>query len=103
MPKAYWIAHVDVADADAYTLYIAANAEAFAKFGGRFLVRGGTHEVVEGALKSRHVVIEFADLATARACYSSPEYARALALRAAPVSNGDLVIIEGYDGPQPGA
>jgi uncharacterized protein (DUF1330 family) len=102
MPKAYWIAHVDVADAQAYKLYIAANAEAFAKFGARFLVRGGTHEVVEGALKSRHVVIEFPDLAAARACYASPEYAKALALRAAPVSTGDLVIIEGYEGPQPG-
>jgi uncharacterized protein (DUF1330 family) len=102
MPKAYWIAHVDVADPDAYKLYIAANAVAFAKYGAKFLVRGGTHEVVEGGLKSRHVVIEFPDLATARACYASPEYAEALKLRAAPVSSGDLVIIEGYDGPQPG-
>jgi uncharacterized protein (DUF1330 family) len=101
MPKAYWIAHVDVADPEAYKLYIAANAAPLAKFGGKFLVRGGTHEVVEGSLKSRHVVIEFPDLATARACYTSPEYAVALALRAEPVSNGDLVIIEGYDGPQP--
>jgi len=102
MPKAYWIAHVDVADPEAYKLYIAANAEAFAKYHGRFLVRGGTHEVIEGSLKGRHVVIEFPDLAAARACYASPEYARAKALRDAPVSVGDFVIIEGYDGPQPG-
>ncbi len=75
MPKAYWIAHVDVADPEIYKRYIAANAEAFAKYGARLLVRAGQHEVMEGALKSRHVVIEFKDLATARACYHSPEYA----------------------------
>ncbi len=103
MPKAYWIAHVDVADAEGYKAYIAANAEAFAKYGARFLVRNGANEVVEGALKSRHVVIEFPDLASAKACYHSPEYAKAISLRQSPVSNGDLVIIEGYDGPQPGA
>jgi uncharacterized protein (DUF1330 family) len=102
MTKAYWIAHVDIADPEAYKAYIAANAEAFAKYGAKFLVRNGANEVMEGALKSRHVVLEFADLATAKACYASPEYARALALRKAPVSTGDLVIIEGYDGPQPG-
>jgi uncharacterized protein (DUF1330 family) len=101
MPKAYWIAHVDVSDPEIYKQYIAANAEAFGKYGAKFLVRGGTHEVVEGALKARHVVIEFKDLETARACYASPEYARAIAIREK-VSVGDLVIIEGYDGPQPG-
>jgi uncharacterized protein (DUF1330 family) len=102
MPKAYWIAHVDVADPEAYKAYIAANAAPFAKFGGKFLVRNGANDVMEGSLKARHVVIEFADLATAKACYASPDYAAALKLRAAPVSTGDLVIIEGYDGPQPG-
>ncbi len=101
MPKAYWIAHVDVADPEIYKQYIAANAEAFAKYGGRLLVRAGQHEVMEGALKARHVVIEFKDLETARACYHSPEYAPALAIRKS-CSVGDLVIIEGYDGPQPG-
>jgi uncharacterized protein (DUF1330 family) len=99
MPKAYWIAHVDVADPEAYKAYIAANAEAFGKYSARFLVRNGASEVVEGSLKGRNVVIEFADLATAKVCYASPEYARALALRAAPVSTVDLVIIERYDGP----
>lgn len=100
MPKAYWIGHVDVRDPDAYKAYVAANAKAFRKYGGRFLVRGGSHEVVEGAVRSRNVVIEFDDYATALACYRSPEYAEAIKLRA-PVSDGDLVIVEGYDGPQP--
>jgi uncharacterized protein (DUF1330 family) len=101
VPKGYWIGHVDVADPEAYKAYVAANAKAFAKYGGRFLVRGGAVTPKEGTLRSRHVVIEFADYATARACYDSAEYQAALAVRA-PISTGDLVVVEGYDGPQPG-
>jgi len=99
--KGYWIAHVDVADPEGYKGYLAANAIPFAKYGGRFVVRAGRNERKEGALRSRHVVIEFKDYATALACYQSEEYRRALALRL-PVSQGDLVVVEGYDGPQPG-
>ena len=61
MAKGYWIAHVDVADAEAYKAYQSANAIAFAKYGARFLVRAGRNEPKEGALRSRHVVIEFKD------------------------------------------
>ena len=102
MPKGYWIAHVDVTDMEAYKAYVQANAIAFAKYGGRFLVRGGKSEAVEGKLRSRHVVIEFDSYERALACYRSPEYAAALKLRTPPVSNGDAIVIEGYDGPQPG-
>jgi len=100
MPKAYWIAHVDVADPEAYKAYVAANAAAFRKYGAKFLARGGAAARLEGAGRSRNVVIEFKDIATAQACYASPEYQRALKLRQ-PVSTADLVIVEGYDGPQP--
>ena len=100
MAKGYWIAQVDVADPEAYKAYIAANGPVFRKYGARFLVRGGTHEVMEGGMRARKVVIEFKDYATALACYRSPEYAAAIALRR-DVSTGDLVVIEGYDGPQP--
>ena len=94
MAKGYWIAAVDVSDPDAYTKYMEANAVAFAKYGGRFLVRGGTFEVMEGQSRARRVVLEFADYATALACYRSPEYAAAIALRK-DVSTADLVIVEG--------
>lgn len=100
MPKGYWIAHVDVADPEQYKKYVAANAKPFAKFGARFLVRAGTCEAVEGKTRSRNVVIEFPSYQTALDCYRSPEYQEAIKLRL-PVSTGDLVIIEGYDGPQP--
>jgi uncharacterized protein (DUF1330 family) len=100
MAKGYWIVRVDVADPEAYKAYIAANAEALRKFGARFLVRGGTYETMEGASRARNVVIEFADYATALACYRSPEYAAAKAVRLG-AGTGDFIVIEGYDGPQP--
>ena len=101
MPKGYWIANIEIAEPEAYKAYVRANAAPFAKFGARFLVRAGRHGVAEGASRSRQVVIEFKDYETALACYQSAEYQAAKALRT-PVSSGDLVIVEGYDGPQPG-
>jgi uncharacterized protein (DUF1330 family) len=74
---------------------------AFAKYGGRFLVRAGKHVVAKGAAKSRQVVIEFPDYATALGCLESDEYKRAIEFRDA-ASLVDLVIAEGYDGAQPG-
>ena len=101
MAKGYWIAHIDVTDAEAYQKYVAANAAAFAKFGARFLVRAGRSETVEGTSRSRHVVLEFPSYEAAVDCYHSPEYREAMAIRET-ASTGDLVIVEGYDGPQPG-
>jgi len=101
MPKGYWIATVDVHDPEAYKAYAQANAAAFAKYGARFVVRGGKTELMEGRSRARNVVIEFKDYDTALACYRSPEYAAALALRK-PASEADLIVVEGYDGPQPG-
>jgi len=97
MPKGYWVAHVTVDDPDAYAAYRAANAVAFQKYGARFLVRGAPQEVREGQARPRTVVIEFPTIEAARECYDSPEYQAAKALRD-PVSTGDLVIVEGYEG-----
>ena len=102
MSKGYWIARVDVTDDNAYKGYIAANAEAMAKFGARFLVRGGSFENPEGSARARNVVIEFPSYEAALACYRSAEYADALAIRLK-ASKADVIIIAGYDGPQPGA
>ena len=97
MAKGYWVAHVDVSDPQAYEKYREANAVAFAEYGARFLVRGGNQEVREGQMKARTVVIEFDSYEQAVACYESEAYQYAISLRA-PVSTGDLCIIEGYDG-----
>ena len=101
MAKGYWIGRVDVHDLEKYKKYVEANAGPISKFGGRFLVRGGEHEVPEGSTRSRNIVLEFPSYQAALDCYNSPEYQHAITLRA-PVSDGDIVIIEGYDGPQPG-
>ena len=79
--KAYWIAHVTVTDPAAYAGYQALAPAAFAAHGARFLARGGAHEVMEGPVLDRHVVIEFPSLTAAKACYASPEYQAAKAKR----------------------
>lgn len=101
MSKGYWIARVDITNADEYQAYIAANAEPLKKYGARFLVRGGRFENPEGASRSRNAVIEFPSYQAALDCWKSPEYQKAIKLRE-PVSSIDLIIIDGYDGPQPG-
>ncbi|MGO4739503.1 DUF1330 domain-containing protein [Bosea sp. 2KB_26] len=102
MAKGYWVARVDVEDQEAYGRYRTLNAIAFAKFGATFLVRGGEYKLARGEGRQHNVVIEFKDEATARACYESPEYQEALK-HLAQAGQSDLVIIGGYDGPQPGA
>jgi uncharacterized protein (DUF1330 family) len=100
MPKGYWIAHVDVADPEKYKAYVAANALPLKKYGGRFVVRSGRFENPEGSSRTRNVVIEFPSYQAALDCWKSPEYQEAVKLRR-PVSTIDLIIIEGYEGPQP--
>jgi uncharacterized protein (DUF1330 family) len=100
MAKGYWIGRVEVADPEVYKAYVAANAEPFRQFGARFLVRAGRYESPEGTSRSRNIVIEFPSYQAALDCWNSPQYQAAIALRQ-PVSSIDLVIVEGYDGPQP--
>ena len=64
------------------------------------MVRGGKFDAAEGNSRTRNVVIEFPDYASALACYRSPEYQENIKVRL-PHSTIDLIVIEGYDGPQP--
>ena len=100
MPKGYWIAHVDVSDVEGYKAYVAANAGPLRQYGARFLVRGGKFEAPEGRSRQRNVVLEFPSYEAALDCYNCPEYQRAVALWT-PHSTADILVIEGYDGPQP--
>jgi uncharacterized protein (DUF1330 family) len=100
MAKGYWIARVDVKDEEGYKPYAAANPPIFRKFGGRFVVRAGKSESKDGTNRARNIVIEFPDYAAALACYNSPEYQANIKVRL-PHAIVDLIIIEGYDGPQP--
>ena len=100
MAKGYWIGRVDVSSDEGYKPYAAANPAIFKKFGGRYVVRGGQFTAVEGQSRSRNVVVEFPDFEAALACYRSPEYQENIKRRL-PHAVGDILIIEGYDGPQP--
>lgn len=101
MSKGYWIVRVDIADPEQYKAYVAANAEPLKTHGGRFLVRGGAFTSVEGGSRARNAVVEFPSYQAALDCWNSESYQAAIALRQ-PVSTIDLIVIEGYDGPQPG-
>ncbi|AXI41685.1 DUF1330 domain-containing protein [Sulfitobacter sp. SK011] len=94
MPKGYWIAFVTVTDPDAYAGYQHHAPAAFAKYGARFLARGGDAATLEGELWQRHVVIEFDSKEQAVACYNSPEYQSARRHRSN-ACNANIVIVEG--------
>jgi uncharacterized protein (DUF1330 family) len=100
MPKGYWLPQIDVSDAEGYKAYMAATPPAHEKYHGVALVRGGRSEVIEGHARSRVVIREFPDYATALACYRSPEYQSARPLRLAH-STCDFIVIEGYEGSHP--
>ena len=94
MTKGYWIVRVSVRDLERYPDYLAAARPAFEKFGAKFLVRGGRYSTMEGNARERNVVVEFKDQETAVACYNSPEYRAAKAIRNAS-ADADFIIVEG--------
>jgi uncharacterized protein (DUF1330 family) len=100
MAKGYWIGRVDVTNEEGYKAYAAANPAIFKTFGGRFVVRAGKFEAPEGSSRKRNVVIEFPSYQAALDCYHSPEYQANIKVRQ-PHSTADIIVIEGYDGPQP--
>ena len=96
MPKAYWIARVDVRDAETYKKYVETGKPAFERYNAKFLARGGRTEVLEGKARARNVLIEFASMDDALACYNSPEYSAARAIRQT-VSDGEWILVEGVE------
>jgi uncharacterized protein (DUF1330 family) len=93
---AYVIASVTEAwDQDALVEYRERNTDAVAKHGGRFVARGGRHEILEGDYAPlRVVIIEFPDLDAARGWYESDDYAPLRELRAG-ASKTDIYVVEG--------
>ena len=92
---AYVIADIDVRDQETYREYAALVPETLKPHGGRFIVRGGASETLEGDWQPRRlVVIEFPTADDARRWHGSPEYAPALAMRQRS-AGGSLVLVEG--------
>ena len=93
---AYVIADVrDAWDTEALQEYRRRNTDAVAAHGGRFVARGGEHEVLEGEWDTRRiVVIEFPDMATARAWWESDEYTPLKPLRRS-ASTTNILLVDG--------
>jgi uncharacterized protein (DUF1330 family) len=92
---AYIFAEVEITDPVAYETYRAQVPAIIAKYGGRYLVRGGAAALLEGTVPpQRLVILEFPDMAKLEAFYGSPEYAPLLAIRSN-ASNSRLMSIAG--------
>ncbi|MDS7595954.1 DUF1330 domain-containing protein [Agrobacterium tumefaciens] len=94
MAKGYWIARVDVRDADRYKHYVSTAKPAFERFGANFLARGGEATELEGKARARNVVIEFPSVQHAIDCYNSPEYQAAAKIRQE-IADAEFVVVEG--------
>ncbi|KPG82494.1 DUF1330 domain-containing protein [Pseudomonas sp. RIT-PI-o] len=93
--KAYWIAHVDIADAEHYSQYTQRTPHAIAAFGGKFVARGGRSEALEGRqTPQRTVIIEFESYEQAVACYRSAAYQEAKSYREG-WARAEIIIVEG--------
>ncbi|MGC9960998.1 MAG: DUF1330 domain-containing protein [Acidimicrobiales bacterium] len=96
---AYVIAEITVTDAEGYESYKLLAEESIHAHGGRYLVRGGTVDSLEGApAGARIVVLEFPDLETARSWYRSDDYQAAARARQV-TSTGRLFLAEGLSTP----
>jgi|SRR5947208_733613 len=93
--KAYALALVDVNDPAAFAAYAAGAPATVAAFGGRYLVRGGNKQVLEGSLPpGRLLVVEFPSAEQAKAWYDSKEYQAIRPIRTG-ASKGTVLIAEG--------
>ena len=92
---AYLIAEVEITDPMAYEEYRKIVPATIARYGGRYLVRGGAVETKEGGwMPSRMVVLEFPSMEQARKWYQSPEYAPGLAIRTR-AGKSKVILVEG--------
>ncbi len=93
--SAYLISEVDVHDAAGFEAYRTIAARAIARYGGRYLVRGGAAEAVEGGPPPKNIIVaEFPSMEVLRQWYASPEYAEALKFRRTALDRR-LIFIEG--------
>lgn len=97
MAKGYWLARLDIKDRDMFAEYRKRNAAPLAKFGGRFLVRGGKADIKFGLAASENVVIEFDSYAEAVACFDSVEYQAAAQYLKQSCNLVEFVIVEGAE------
>lgn len=97
MPKGYLVGHINVTDLETYKTYQAQVPDIIKAAGGRYLIRGGDSEAVEGEMPgARTVVLEFDTLSQAKAFYHSEAYAKIIGIRHEAAS-GSMVLVEGIE------
>src|SRR5260370_11782495 len=99
---AYWVARSRIIDPAAYKKYTDRIPAIFAKYGGRVLARGGRFQIMEGPEKfHRFVVVEFDTFEQGVACFQSPEYEKAAAVRRNRAGEGQTIGGGGGDATPP--
>ncbi|CUH78076.1 DUF1330 domain-containing protein [Tropicibacter naphthalenivorans] len=96
MAKGYIIGHITVTDPDAYQEYIDRDTPILLGLGGKFIVRGGPSETVEGETLERHVVIEFPSYEAALAAYHDPDYQEVAEIRRR-TAQSVILVVEGTE------
>jgi uncharacterized protein (DUF1330 family) len=92
---AYVVAELEITDPAGFEEYRKAVPATIAAYGGRYVVRGGALESLEGGwVPKRMVVLEFPTLAQAKAWYTSEEYRPLLAMRLK-TAKSKVVLVEG--------
>ena len=93
-PPAYYIGQHVISDRDAFDIYLAKTIPFIKKHGGRYLTKGGTHEMLEGDPPTRVVIVEFPNKEAARAWYTDPGYKPLIPDRHA-VTKSTMTLIDG--------
>ncbi len=96
MPKGYMIGHITVNDPEAYREYVERDTPILAKHGGRFIVRGGDAELLEGQTYERHVVVEFPSYQAAVNAYNDPAYQEVAEIRRR-TADSVILVVEGAE------
>ena len=95
MPKGYWLSvYEKIENMETLKKYAAKATVAIGKYSGKFLVRGGKNNILEGNQSPRTVIVEFSNFSEAEKCYNSEEYKEALDILKGSVKR-NLQIIEG--------
>jgi len=94
--KGYVLGEIEITDPAIFADYGKQVPATIAQYGGKYLVRGGKAEAVEGLACKRMVVLEFPTFEQARKWYTSPEYAPLIRLRQKG-SRGRLILVEGME------
>ena len=97
MAKGYWLARLDISDREIFAEYRKRNAAPIAKFGGKFVIKGGKAETMLGPARGENVVIEFDSYDQAVACFRSDDYQAAAQYLKRACTTIEFVIVEGSE------